>query len=226
MANLETFTYISNPINSLRVSAIEYSGSDGGKVDAGSLYRLINKENVGIPYVIYKGKILCLPDNQEASFKKFSEALSKSNLQIKDPEVKDLKFSDEEAPIRRLVREIIALNIRNKHFTVNRKKNGLAIDIKQKLEYGVVRLLLATLSGFTVSNSIFLVFDLVLDMPDNVSSEAFRRIARIKSQERYTQISSLLVEMFGEYNEIEFAIRGNDPIVFKRITWKDSKEDL
>ena len=219
---IETFTYISESLESLKLKYIDYEHIQDKypNFNQGELYHKINSTNLNMPYILSNNNIIfCHNGDDNNILSKISQVFTNMGIVKKDAsslkiDNRELTFDENNKIIfYRLIRE----SIMNQYGNGFRDKYGISYEIKDdQLESKIKRYLTITISGQPICNSIVMIMDL---RHKNLGLDDlnFKKISVVDPLIRYRNIKQKVLAIFGNYESFKINIAGNAEIVFNRV---------
>lgn len=219
---IETFTYISESLESLKLKYIDYEHIQDKypNFNQGELYHKINSTNLNMPYILSNNNIIfCHNGDDNNILSKISQVFTNMGIVKKDAsslkiDNRELTFDENNKIIfYRLIRE----SIMNQYGNGFRDKYGISYEIKDdQLESKIKRYLTITISGQPICNSIVMIMDL---RHKNLGLDdlKFKKTSVVDPLTRYHNIKEKVRAIFGNCESFKVNIAGNPEIVFDRV---------
>lgn len=219
---IETFTYISEPFESLKLKYIDYEHllAEYPNFNQGELYHKINSTGLNMPYILSNNNIiLCHNDDDSNLLSKISQAFigmgiderCTSSLKI---DKRELTFNEDNKIIfYRIIRE----SLMNQYAGGLRYKYGIGYEINENsLGPKIKRYLVINISGQPIYNSILIIMDI---RHKNLGLDylKFKNKSIMTPLNRYRNIKEKVYEIFGNHETFKINIAGNPEIILNRV---------
>jgi hypothetical protein len=214
--SLESFIYVSDEIGKIKGFSISY----GSKLEQYQIYRLINQKiERKPPYYIEKSTIYYLEDEENLDFLSNLKDLKAYGLTlVGNPQKVSLDLGDTNQDIiaRALLKESLLLFLRGKKQEFRRFHGKLINTIDVDRENNFKRDIVLAFDYKIIDSSVLLVIDLRHEH-ELFDKTKFKEYSLLTPDKRYTIIKQYLASVFGNLDEIEFPVPGNDSIQLSRI---------